>query len=102
MGATFNETISPNCALDVSLSLPFVNGASAQSAGTPAALSKAHEEVATELDRAAAIINSAAGVSVSISLRIYVRRRMSRVLQYAVIIHSAWKFTVLSEGATPW
>ena len=72
-------------ALIVSLSLLFVNDASAQSAGAPAALFKAHEEVVTELDRAAAIINSAAGVSISISPGIYVRRRMSGVLQYAVM-----------------
>ena len=86
MGSTFNETNSSSCALIVSLSLLFVNGASAQSAGTPAALFKAHEEVVTELDRAAAIINSAAGVSISISPGIYVRRRMSGVLQYAVML----------------
>ena len=96
MGATFNETISPNCALIVSLSLLFVNGASAQSAGTPAALFEAHEEVLTELGRAAAIINSAAGVPVSISPSICVRRRMSGVLQYAVMLPSAWTFTVSS------
>ena len=54
-------------ALIVSLSLLFVSDASAQSAGAPAALFKAHEEVATELGRAATIINSAAGVPVSIS-----------------------------------
>ena len=46
--------------LIASLSLLFVNSASAQSAGAAAALFKAHEEVATEPDRAAAIINSAA------------------------------------------
>ena len=86
MGSTFNETNSSSCALIVSLSLLFVNGASAQPAGTPAALFKAHEEVVTELDRAAAIINSAAGVPVSISPGIYVRRRMSGVLQYAVML----------------
>ncbi len=53
-------------ALIASLILLFINGASAQSAGAPAALFKTHEEVVTELDRAAAIMNSAAGVSVSI------------------------------------
>ena len=51
--------------LIASLSLLFVNGASAQSAGAPAALFKAHEEVVTKIDRAAPIINSAAGLSVS-------------------------------------
>ena len=66
--------------LIASLTLLFVNGASAQSAGAPAALFKAHEEVVIELDRAAAINGSAAGVSVSISPGISVRRRMSGVL----------------------
>lgn len=50
-----------------SLTSLLVNSSSAQSPGTPAALFKAHEEVVTDLDRAAAIINSAAGVSISIS-----------------------------------
>ena len=71
--------------LIASLSLLFVNSASAQSAGAAAALFKAREEVATEPDRAAAINDSAAGVSVSISPGISVRRRMSGVLQYAVM-----------------
>ena len=86
-------------ALIASLSLLFVSDASAQSAGTPAALFNAHEEVVTELDRAAAIIKSAAGVPVSISPGIDVRRRMSALLQYAVLLPSAWKFTVSLEGA---
>ena len=43
--------------LIASLSLLFVNGASAHSAGAAAALFKAHKEVATEPDRAAAITN---------------------------------------------
>ena len=85
MGATLYETNSPGYALIVSLSLLFVKGASAQSAGTTAAFFKAHEEVVTELGRAAAIINSAAGVYVTIAPGFYVRRRMSGVLQYAVI-----------------
>ena len=72
-------------ALIASLTLLFINGANAQSAGAPAALFKAHEEVVRELDRAAAASNSAAGVSVSISPGISVRRRMSGVLQYAVM-----------------
>ena len=72
-------------ALIASLTLLFVNGARAQSAGAPAALCNAQEEAVTELDRAAAIINSTAGVSVSISPGISVRRRMSGVLQHAVM-----------------
>ncbi len=51
-------------ALIASLTLLFINGASAQSAGASAALFAAHEKVFTGLDHAAAIINSAAGVSV--------------------------------------
>lgn len=72
-------------ALIVSLSLLFVNDASAQSAGAPAALFKAHEEVVTELDRAAAIINSAVAF-----------------FSMQSCTHSAWKFTVSPEGTAPW
>ena len=87
------------CALIASLTLPFVNGASTQSAGAPAALFKAHEEVVTELDRAAAIIKSAAGVSVSISPRISVRRRMSGVLLYAVMHPFSVEIYRIIEGS---
>ena len=72
-------------ALTASLTLLLINCANAQSAGAPATLFAAHKEVVTGLDRAAAIINSAAGVSVSISPGISVRRRMSGILQYAVM-----------------
>ena len=85
--------------LIASLSLLFVNGASAQSAGAAAALFKAHEEVTTEPDRAAAIINSAAGVSVSISPGNSVRRRMSGVLQYAVMHPFSVEIYRIIEGS---
>ena len=85
--------------LIASLTLLFVNGASAQSAGATAALFKAHEEVVTELDRAAAIINSAAGVSVSISPGISVRRRMSGVLQCAVMHPFSVEIYRIIEGS---
>ena len=68
-------------------------------AGAAAALFKAHEEVATEPDRAAAIINSAAGVSVSISPGISVRRRMSGVLQYAVMHPFSVEIYRIIEGS---
>ncbi|MEC7893612.1 MAG: hypothetical protein VX867_04070 [Pseudomonadota bacterium] len=85
--------------LIASLSLLFVNGASAQSAGAAAALFKAHEEVTTEPDRAAAIINSAAGVSVSISPGNSVRRRMSGELQYAVMHPFSVEIYRIIEGS---
>ena len=85
--------------LIASLSLLFVNGASAQSAGAAAALFKAREEVATEPDRAAAIINSAAGVSVSISPGNSVRRRMSGVLKYAVMHPFSAEIYRIIEGS---
>ena len=85
--------------LIASLSLLFVNSASAQSAGAAAALFKAHEEVTTEPDRAAAIINSAAGVSVSISPGNSVRRRMSGVLQYAVMHPFSVEIYRIIEGS---
>ena len=87
--------------LIASLSLLLVNGASAQSAGAAAALFKAHEEVTTEPDRAAAIINSAAGVSVSISPGNSVRRRMSGVPQYSVVHpHSVEIYRILEGSGT--
>ena len=85
--------------LIASLSLLFVNGARAQSAGAPAALCKAQEEAVTELDRAAAIINSTAGVSVSISPGISVRRRMSGALQYAVMHPFSVEIYRIIEGS---
>ena len=86
-------------ALIASLTPLFVNGASARSASAPAALFKAHEESVTELDRAAAYTNSAAGVSVSISPDISVRRRMSVVLQYAVMYPFSVEIYRIIEGS---
>ena len=86
-------------ALIASLTLLFVNGASAHSAGAAAALFKALEEVATEPESAAAITNSAAGVSVSISPGNSVRRRMSGVLQYAVMHPFSVEIYRIIEGS---
>ena len=86
-------------ALIASLTLLFTNGASVQSAGVPAALFKTHEEVAKELDRAAATSNSAAGVSFSISPGISVRRRMSGALQYAVMHPFSVEIYRIIEGS---
>lgn len=57
----------------------------AQSAGAPPALYKSNAEIMDELDSAARSSRSAAGVSVTVSSGISVRRRMSGVLQYAVM-----------------
>ena len=86
-------------ALISSLILLFTIGANAQSSGAPAALFKTHEEVVRELDRAAATSNSAAGVSVSISPGISVRRRMSGVLQYAVMHPFSVEIYRIIEGS---
>ena len=96
---TFDEINSLLYALIASLTLLFANGANAQSAGAPAALFKAHEEVVRELNRAAATSNSAAGVSVSISPGISVRRRMSGVLQYAVMHPFSVEIYRIIEGS---
>lgn len=58
---------------------------SAQTVGAPAALYMTEAEIIAQLDEAARNSTSAAGVSVTVSPGISVRRRMSGVLQYAVL-----------------
>ena len=57
----------------------------AQNAGAPPAIYKPDQEIMAELDEAARNSTSAAGVSVTVSPGISIRRRMSGVLQYAVM-----------------
>lgn len=78
-----------NKSLLPSLFLPFLllctPAMQAQTEGAPAAIYMTDAEIMQSLDEAARSSNSAAGVSVTVSPGISVRRRMSGVLQYAVL-----------------
>ena len=71
----------------------------AQSVGAPPALYKSDAEIMSELDAAALNSNSAAGVSVTVSPGISVRRRMSGVLQYAVMHPYSVEIYRIIEGS---
>ena len=79
--------------------LTFPSYLSAQSAGAPPALYKSDAEIMNELDTAARSSSSAAGVSVTISPGISVRRRMSGVLQYAVMHPYSVEIYRIIEGS---
>ncbi len=71
----------------------------AQDSGAPPAIYKSHAEVLAELDEAARNSTSPAGVSVTISPGISVRRRMSGVLQYAVMHPYSVEIYRILEGS---
>ena len=71
----------------------------AQTSGAPAALYKPGNEIIAELDAAARNSTSAAGVSVTISPGISVRRRMSGVLQYSVMHPFSVEIYRILEGS---
>ena len=99
MGATFNETnrptLYPDCQSDSTVRQWCKRAICRRIRGT----FKAHEEVVKELDRAAAIINSDTGVSVSVSPGISVRRRVRGVLQYAVMQPFSVEIYRIIEGS---
>ena len=71
----------------------------AQDTGAPAAIYKPGSEVVTELEAAARASSSAAGVSVTISPGISVRRRSSSVAQYAVLHPYSTEIYRILEGS---
>jgi mannose-6-phosphate isomerase-like protein (cupin superfamily) len=71
----------------------------AQSTGAPPALYKSDAAIMDELDTAARSSSSAAGVSVTVSPGISVRRRMSGVLQYAVMHPYSVEIYRIIEGS---
>ena len=73
----------------------------AQELGAPPAIFKPGPEIIAELDEAARNSTSAAGVSVTISPGISVRRRMSGVPQYSVMHpHSVEIYRILEGSGT--
>ena len=86
-------------ALIAGTTLLFNSDVGAQTVGAPAAIFKSHEEVLLELERKAANTTSAAGVSVSISPGISVRRRMSGVSQFAVMHPFSVEIYRIIEGS---
>ncbi|MDG2421938.1 MAG: hypothetical protein P8N40_09585 [Gammaproteobacteria bacterium] len=73
----------------------------AQESGAPPAIFKPGPEILAELDEAARNSTSAAGVSVTISPGISVRRRMSGVPQYSVMHpHSVEIYRILEGSGT--
>ena len=73
----------------------------AQNSGAPPAIFKPGPEIIAELDEAARNSTSAAGVSVTISPGISVRRRMSGVPQYSVMHpHSVEIYRILEGSGT--
>ena len=73
----------------------------AQNSGAPPAIFKPGPEILAELDEAARNSTSAAGVSVTISPGISVRRRMSGVPQYSVMHpHSVEIYRILEGSGT--
>jgi len=71
----------------------------AQNVGAPPAIYKPDAEVIAELDEAARNSTSAAGVSVTVSPGISIRRRMSGVLQYAVMHPYSVEIYRIIEGS---
>ena len=71
----------------------------AQTEGAPAALYMTDTEIMESLDEAARNSTSAAGVSVTVSPGISVRRRMSGVLQYAVLHPYSVEIYRILEGS---
>ncbi len=74
-------------------------GSLAQDSGAPPALYKPGAEITAELDEAARNSSSAAGVSVTISPGITVRRRLSGVAQYAVLHPYSVEIYRILEGS---
>jgi len=70
-----------------------------QQVGAPAAIYKPGPEIIAELDEAARNSSSAAGVSVTISPGITVRRRLSGVAQYAVLHPYSVEIYRILEGS---
>ncbi|NKB33025.1 MAG: hypothetical protein GKR91_08010 [Pseudomonadales bacterium] len=70
-----------------------------QQAGAPPAIYKPGPEIIAELDEAARNSSSAAGVSVTISPGITVRRRLSGVAQYAVLHPYSVEIYRILEGS---
>lgn len=71
----------------------------AQDSGAPPAIYKPGAEIMNELDAAARASTSAAGVSVTISPGISVRRRISGVAQYAVLHPYSVEIYRILEGS---
>ncbi|MDA0927106.1 MAG: hypothetical protein O2861_03395 [Proteobacteria bacterium] len=71
----------------------------AQTTGAPAAIYMSDAEIMRSLDEAARNSTSAAGVSVTVSPGISVRRRMSGVLQYAVLHPYSVEIYRILEGS---
>lgn len=71
----------------------------AQGSGAPPAIYKPGQEIMAELDEAARNSTSAAGVSVTVSPGISIRRRMSGVLQYAVMHPYSVEIYRILEGS---
>ena len=84
--------------LALAASVFFLN-ALAQESGAPPAIFKPGSEILAELDEAARNSSSAAGVSVSISPGISVRRRMSGVPQYSVMHPYSVEIYRILEGS---
>tara|TARA_S200000501_G_scaffold8435_1_gene7523 strand:+ start:575 stop:1099 length:525 start_codon:yes stop_codon:yes gene_type:complete len=84
--------------LALAASVFFLN-ALAQESGAPPAIFKPGPEILAELDEAARNSSSAAGVSVSISPGISVRRRMSGVPQYSVMHPYSVEIYRILEGS---
>lgn len=93
------KTTKIGLALPLIGSLLLVPVSSGQTTGAPAAIFKPDIEVIDELDEAARNATSAAGVSVTISPGISVRRRMSGVLQYAVMHPYSVEIYRILEGS---
>lgn len=81
------------------LSSSILYTAVAQTIGAPAAIYITNDEVLRQLDEAARNSTSAAGVSVTVSPGISVRRRMSGVTQYAVLHPFSVEIYRILEGS---
>ena len=81
------------------VALLLIPTSSAQQLGAPPAIYKPGPEISAELNEAARNSTSAAGVSVTISPGITVRRRLSGVAQYAVLHPYSVEIYRILEGS---
>lgn len=93
------KTIKIGLSSLIVLTAVFTASSIGQTVGAPAAIYKSDSDVLAKLDEAARNSTSAAGVSVTISPGISVRRRMSGVLQYAVMHPYSVEIYRIIEGS---
>lgn len=85
--------------LTLLISLLVISNSSGQTTGAPAAIYKSNNELIAELNAASSSTTSAAGASVAIAPGISVRRRLSGVLQYAVMHPYSVEIYRILEGS---